>query len=75
MGNFRVIARELLQQGAAVQVEDAAALAETATGLLRDAARREALAAAAVVWQRANAGAVGRTLVEVREVLGRHSPS
>jgi 3-deoxy-D-manno-octulosonic-acid transferase len=70
MANFRVIAKELLAQGAAVRVADAEALATTAADLLGDGSRRETLAAAAQAWHRANAGAVERTLAVVREVLG-----
>jgi 3-deoxy-D-manno-octulosonic-acid transferase len=70
MANFRVIAKELLAQGAAVRVADAEALATTATDLLGDGSRRETLATAAQAWHRANAGAVERTLAVVREVLG-----
>ncbi len=70
MGNFRVIAQELVMQGAALVVADGAALAETAGALLRDAVRRQALAEAAQAWHRANAGAVQRTLAVVRTELG-----
>ncbi len=69
MGNFRAIARELLEQGAVVQVADAAALGATVVTLLRDPARRAALGDAAQAWHRANVGAVERTLAEVRRVL------
>lgn len=70
MGNFRVIAQELVTQGAALVVADGAALAETAGSLLRDAVRRQTLAEAAQAWHRANAGAVQRTLAVVRTELG-----
>ena len=70
MANFRVIARELREQRAAVQVPDAAGLAQEAVDLLRDPARRAALGAAAQTWHRANVGAVERTLAVVRKVLG-----
>jgi len=39
--------------------------------LLRDAARRDAMAAAASAWQRENVGAVERTLAAIREELAR----
>lgn len=71
MGNFRMIANDLLARGAAHQVADAAALANEATALLRDASRREALAAAAAQWHRENAGAVARTLQIIREELAK----
>ena len=71
MANFRAIARELVAQGAAVQVADAEALKTELVALLRDAGRRAALAAAAQAWQQANVGAVERTLAVLREMLGR----
>lgn len=69
MGNFRMLARDLVARGAALQVENAAQLATTIEELFRDAARREALARAAGAWRRDNAGAVGRTLAVIREEL------
>jgi len=69
MSNFRIIARDLIERGAAREVTDEAGLAEEVQGLMRDAARREALAAAAAQWQRDNAGAVSRTLDVIREEL------
>jgi 3-deoxy-D-manno-octulosonic-acid transferase len=71
MGNFRAISRELLEQGAAVQVTDAEELATVAVELLGDSVRREALATAAKAWHRSNAGAVARTLAVMREVQVR----
>ena len=71
MANFRAIARELVAQGAAVQVADAEELKTELMSLLRDAGRRAALAAAAQAWQQANVGAVERTLAVLREMLGR----
>ena len=71
MGNFRVIARELTEQGAAVRVATAEELATQAAGLLREAGRREALAAAAAAWHARNAGAAARTLAVVREELAK----
>lgn len=71
MSNFRPIAAELLSCGAAVEVRDGRALTETVTALLGDPARREAMARAAGQWQRANAGAVDRTLVVIREELAK----
>jgi 3-deoxy-D-manno-octulosonic-acid transferase len=69
MGNFRAISRELRAMGAAWEVADAAALAVEAPQLLRDASRREALAAAAAAWRKRNAGALERTLAVIREEL------
>ncbi len=71
MGNFRLIAHELLEAGAALEVADAAALAATTAALLPDAARRGAIAAAAGQWHRANAGAMDRTLAILREELAK----
>lgn len=71
MSNFRVIASELIEQGAAVRVGTAEELATTAAALLRDAGRRDALAAAARIWHAKNAGAVARTLVVIREELAK----
>ena len=69
MGNFRLIARDLLERHAAVEVADAAALATTAAGLLPDAAKRGEIAAAASQWHRENTGAVERTLAIIRAEL------
>ena len=71
MGNFRLIARDLLARGAALEVADAAALAARAAELLPDAARRAEIAAAASCWHRENAGAVARTLAVIREELAK----
>lgn len=69
MGNFRVIAQDLLARGAAIEVADAEALAARTAELLPDAARRAGIAAAASQWHRANAGAVERTLAVIRAEL------
>jgi 3-deoxy-D-manno-octulosonic-acid transferase len=71
MGNFRVIAHDLLERHAAIEVADAAALAATAAGLLPDAARRGEIAAAAAQWHRENTGAVERTLAVIRAELAK----
>ena len=71
MSNFRMIAGELIEQHAAVRVGSAEELATTASALLRDAGRREALATAAQAWHAKNAGAVTRTLAVVREELAK----
>ncbi len=71
MGNFRVIACDLLERHAAIEVADTAALAATAAELLPDTVRRAALAAAAGQWHRENAGAVERTLAVIREELAK----
>jgi 3-deoxy-D-manno-octulosonic-acid transferase len=69
MGNFRLIARDLVARGAALEVADAAALVARAAELLPDAARRGEIAAAAGQWHRDNAGAVERTLAVIRTEL------
>jgi 3-deoxy-D-manno-octulosonic-acid transferase len=69
MSNFRAVSRELTALGAAVQVADGRALALEAGELLRDAGRREALAAAAAAWREANAGACRRTLAVIEEEI------
>lgn len=71
MGNFRLIARDLVERGAAREVRDATELAATVQELFRDATQREKLAAAAAQWHRDNAGAVERTLAVIREELGK----
>ncbi|MBC7367817.1 MAG: 3-deoxy-D-manno-octulosonic acid transferase, partial [Undibacterium sp.] len=71
MSNFRAIAGELIEQHAAVRIGSADDLATTAAALLRDAGRREALAAAALAWHANNAGAVERTLAVVHEELAK----
>ena len=73
MSNFRVIAAELRAQGAALEVADAAALQTEVLRLLTDRAARETMARAAGAWQRANAGAVDRTLAVIREELARRT--
>ncbi|MDE3084702.1 MAG: 3-deoxy-D-manno-octulosonic acid transferase [Verrucomicrobiota bacterium] len=62
MGNFRLIARQLMAAGAARMVQDEAELAAACRELLRDDEPRAAMAAAAYAWQQANQGAVARTL-------------
>lgn len=69
MSNFRTIARELVERGGAVQVADEYALTAEAKALLDDPTKRANVAAAAADWQRANAGAVERTLAVLREEL------
>ncbi|MBS0630592.1 MAG: 3-deoxy-D-manno-octulosonic acid transferase [Verrucomicrobia bacterium] len=71
MSNFRLIAADLVTRGAAIVAADPAALTELTAQLLRDAARRATLAAAAGQWRRENAGAVARTLAVLREELAK----
>lgn len=69
--NFRAIARELREVGAARTVADAAELGAVMRELWVDTAARERMAAAAQAWHHANQGAVGRTLAEIRAELAR----
>jgi 3-deoxy-D-manno-octulosonic-acid transferase len=71
MGNFRVIARDLVNAGAASVVADPVALAAAVTALLADPAARVARSTAARAWQHANQGAVNRTVAVVRGELAR----
>ena len=71
MSNFRMIARDLLERGAAREAANSTALGAEVTELLRDASRRDALAAAAAQWHRDNAGAVARTIAVIREELAK----
>jgi 3-deoxy-D-manno-octulosonic-acid transferase len=68
MANFRQIARELTACGGAEVVSNGAELAAACTVLLRDDAKRAAMAAAARAWQQANQGAVTKTLDILRAV-------
>jgi 3-deoxy-D-manno-octulosonic-acid transferase len=69
MSNFRIIARELVARGAAQEVADEKGLIDAVRSLLVDAGRRGAMAAAAVRWQRENAGAVDKTIAVIRAEL------
>ncbi|MEO7412223.1 MAG: glycosyltransferase N-terminal domain-containing protein [Opitutaceae bacterium] len=73
MANFRVLARDLLARGAALEVASAAVLPAFAVDLLGDPHRRSALAAAAAQWHHDNAGATERTLTIIREELAKRS--
>jgi 3-deoxy-D-manno-octulosonic-acid transferase len=69
MANFRQIASELTACGGAQVVQNQAELAALGTALLRDDAKRAAMAAAARAWQQANQGAMKRTLQILRAVI------
>jgi 3-deoxy-D-manno-octulosonic-acid transferase len=69
MGNFRFIARDLVERGAAREVADEAALAVEVSRLLGDEAARGQLAAAAARWHQENTGALDRTLQVIREAM------
>ncbi len=72
MGNFRLLARDLVARGAAREVADAAALKAAVVTLLQDPAARAVLAEAAGKWQRDNTGALARTLAIIREELAKN---
>jgi len=72
MGNFREIARDLEDRGAARLVAGPAELGAAAAELLRDSAQRASLSTAAAGWRRENAGAVKRTLRAIREQIAGH---
>lgn len=65
MSNFRPVCESLVGCGAAQRVASEVALVDDGLALLRDAARREAMAAAAGDWHKANTGAMERTLQEI----------
>jgi 3-deoxy-D-manno-octulosonic-acid transferase len=69
MNNFAEIARAFLENGAAEQVADPAALEATLLALVRDPVRRARLGAAARALVEANRGARARTLDAVAELL------
>ena len=69
LSNFKAIARELREAGAARSVADAEGLTSAVRELWTDAAARERMAAAAQAWHRANQGAVERTLAVLRTEL------
>jgi 3-deoxy-D-manno-octulosonic-acid transferase len=73
MSNFRVIARELRECGAALAVADAQALAVEGLRLLADPEARARMASAAVTWHRANQGAGMRTLEAISRELVRRT--
>jgi 3-deoxy-D-manno-octulosonic-acid transferase len=70
MGNFRLLARDLVARGAAREVADSLALTEAVVGLLQNPSARAALSAAAAKWHRENTGALERTLAIIREEIG-----
>jgi 3-deoxy-D-manno-octulosonic-acid transferase len=71
MSNFRSIAVELCERGAAVEVEDVEGLKREVLDLFGNPEKRLAMALAATRWQRENAGAVDRTLGVIREELAK----
>jgi len=71
MANFRSISIDLLDLGAARTVASPADLREVSCALLGDRAARDAMAAAAAGWKRANGGGVERTLAAIRREFAR----
>ncbi len=69
MSNFRLIASELVEAGAARRVASPAELAAALQTLLQDADARERMGAAGLAWHRRNRGAVERTLQIIRDEL------
>jgi len=69
MSNFKVIARDLREAGAAKAVADAAGLTIAVCELWADEAARVRMALAAQAWHRENQGAFHRTLAVIREEL------
>jgi 3-deoxy-D-manno-octulosonic-acid transferase len=69
MENFKAIAAEFVAAGAGVQVPDAAGLRRIVEVLLRDAGRRQAIAAAAQRVIEANVGATQRTVELIGDAL------
>lgn len=73
MSNFRVIARELVEAGAARRVHSPEELAEQVGRLLKTETERAAMAAAGRSWHQRNQGAVARTMDVVRTILSQQT--
>ena len=73
MGNFRAIARDLVDSGAALTVGDETELINKSAALMTDSTQREQMAAAAQNWHQRNLGAVERTLKIISVVLDSNS--
>jgi 3-deoxy-D-manno-octulosonic-acid transferase len=71
MSNFRLIADELLDRRAAVEVSDPAELTAAILELFGHPEHRETMASAAALWQKDNTGALQRTLEIVRGELAK----
>lgn len=69
MGNFRLIARDLVSSGAAMGVGSETELIVTIAALMKDAARRNQMSTAARDWHSRNLGAVERTLQAIDAIL------
>lgn len=71
MSNFREIAAQLEQAGAAIRVFDANALARQAADLMTDSRRRQAMGAAGQALVQASQGALAHTLAAIEDLLSR----
>jgi len=71
MTNFRSIARDLVDCGAAFVVGDEVDFIEHALPLLRKGEKRASMSAAAKAWHAANRGAVDKTLAAIQLLLRR----
>lgn len=69
MSNFRAIARDLVERGAALRVADGEALASTLANLLADPGLRRRMGEAGQAWHRSNRGALARTVAVVRDLV------
>ena len=69
MGNFRAIARDLVDSGAAMIVGDETELINKSSTLMTDENRREQMADAARNWHQRNLGAVERAIKMISGVL------
>ncbi|MEY4488527.1 MAG: hypothetical protein RIQ79_1035 [Verrucomicrobiota bacterium] len=67
--NFRVIAKELTDLGAARRVSDADELSRVVAALWADTEARAALGAAGLSWHEGNRGAAARTLKALAELI------
>ena len=69
MTNFRLIARHLVDAGAAIVVGDPVDLSNECLRLIRSPDARALLAEAGVRWHQANHGAVDRTMSAIEAAL------
>ena len=74
MTNFRQIARQLVDCGAAMVVGDETDLLEHAMPLLENAEARRTMSQAALDWHAANRGAVDKTVAAIEEITSGQTP-
>ena len=67
MSNFRLLATELVEAGAACRVANPGELAGALERLTRGGTEREVMGQAGLAWHRRNRGAVDRTLQILRD--------